>query len=262
MRAYLRRSKPVSDAEDPRDTQIRELQAALKVAQGDVANHTQTISKSEMNMANSLGEIRVLKDKIDGYEQKTASAMEGMEREIVEKNHAREELAQARAEIETLTSRLQEMELEHSISDSGAMLDAAHLTSEEDTPGQAEQIESLEHEVQRWQRHCRVLGEELKSQREKTQKALLEAAQSTPAHSSTDQLSEIRGIGTVLERKLNQLGIRRFQELAEISPEEMKQASVLIPDLKARLRRYDWIDQARNLHMQKYAQGSQATNRR
>jgi len=256
MRYRMEQTRSVPDKEDPRDTKIRELQAALKVARGDIANQTQTISKSGIDSAKAVEQIKVLTDKLEGYEQRAASAIEGMEQETIEKNQLREELAVAKVDIDTLNSRLQELELEQSVSDSGAMLDASQMTSDEkdesDGLGRTSLIQTLDAEAQRWKRHCQVLGDELKTQREKMQQAVNIPAPVAPVHVSSDQLSEIRGIGVVLERKLNQLGIRRFEELADISPEEMKQASVLIPDLKARLRRYEWVDQARSLHSQKY----------
>ena len=56
----------------------------------------------------------------------------------------------------------------------------------------------------------------------------------------------------MLERKLHQLGIYRYRELLNLTTDDLKQASMLIPDLKGRMRRYEWVEQARSLHLDKY----------
>ena len=67
-----------------------------------------------------------------------------------------------------------------------------------------------------------------------------------------DDLQLIRGVGAKLEQKLNMLGIVNFRSLLELTPQNYEHARELIPSLKKRVARDSWLDQARQLHQEKY----------
>lgn len=61
-----------------------------------------------------------------------------------------------------------------------------------------------------------------------------------------DDLKLIKGIGPVLERRLNELGIRTLADLAALSPERVKEIDAAI-DFPGRVERERWIEQAKEL---------------
>ncbi len=62
-----------------------------------------------------------------------------------------------------------------------------------------------------------------------------------------DNLQRIRGIGPVLERTLNELGIYRYEQVAALTTDDIRRLEQRDHSLPGRLRRYDWISQAERL---------------
>lgn len=67
-----------------------------------------------------------------------------------------------------------------------------------------------------------------------------------------DDLTEIHGIGKVLERTLHRLGIYYFRQIAAFGPGELARVNSQLKDFKGRIEHDDWIGQARELHFKKY----------
>lgn len=61
-----------------------------------------------------------------------------------------------------------------------------------------------------------------------------------------DDLTRIKGIGKVIERKLNELGITTFRQLASLSPEDVHRINTVL-DFPGRIEREHWVEQARSL---------------
>ena len=71
------------------------------------------------------------------------------------------------------------------------------------------------------------------------------AAAQAPAEKG-DELTRIKGIGPVLQGKLNKLGIRDFAQIAAWSPADVARISEHL-DFKGRIEREEWIQQARDI---------------
>ncbi|MCS6879244.1 MAG: hypothetical protein NZP72_13215 [Geminicoccaceae bacterium] len=61
-----------------------------------------------------------------------------------------------------------------------------------------------------------------------------------------DDLKLIKGIGPVLERRLNELGIRTFADLAALTPERAKEIDAAI-EFPGRVERERWVEQAKEI---------------
>jgi len=68
-----------------------------------------------------------------------------------------------------------------------------------------------------------------------------------PIHRPRDDLKRIRGIGPVLERLLNDLGIHRLQQIAEFGPDDVERVQAALQDFPDRIERDHWVEQARTL---------------
>ena len=66
-----------------------------------------------------------------------------------------------------------------------------------------------------------------------------------------DNLMMIRGVGPSIEKTLNELGIYRFNQIAEMSEYDIDRIAKKITGFDIRVYREDWIGQARALHEQK-----------
>lgn len=67
-----------------------------------------------------------------------------------------------------------------------------------------------------------------------------------------DDLKLIVGVGPVLERMLQQLGITTYRQIARWSEREIDEIDAKLPEFPGRVRRDGWVTQARELHQSKY----------
>jgi len=66
-----------------------------------------------------------------------------------------------------------------------------------------------------------------------------------------DDLKRISGIGPKLEEILNTNGINSFHQIAEWQDADIQAMDELLPSFKGRVRREDWVEQARRLRDEK-----------
>jgi predicted flap endonuclease-1-like 5' DNA nuclease len=71
-----------------------------------------------------------------------------------------------------------------------------------------------------------------------------------PPTAEHDDLRRIRGIGPTMERLLNEQGIMTFRQLAVLSDDGIEELQRHLPGVTGRIRRGQWIQQARDLHVQ------------
>jgi predicted flap endonuclease-1-like 5' DNA nuclease/uncharacterized membrane protein len=69
----------------------------------------------------------------------------------------------------------------------------------------------------------------------------------SPVEDRPDDLKKIRGIGPVLERRLNTTGVSRFEQIAEMSTQDLMDLAARISIPPAVAQRDNWIQQARSL---------------
>jgi predicted flap endonuclease-1-like 5' DNA nuclease len=63
-----------------------------------------------------------------------------------------------------------------------------------------------------------------------------------------DDLKQIKGIGPAIEKTLNEIGIFRFQQIAEMSEYDIDRVARRLKGFHSRIYREDWIGQARELN--------------
>jgi predicted flap endonuclease-1-like 5' DNA nuclease len=72
------------------------------------------------------------------------------------------------------------------------------------------------------------------------------AAGVLPRPGATDDLKRIRGIGVLIEKKLNSMGITGYETIANWSAADIDRVSQTL-DFKGRIERENWVEQARIL---------------
>ncbi len=71
------------------------------------------------------------------------------------------------------------------------------------------------------------------------------------ADDDTDDLKLIKGVGPAIEKTLNELGIYRFNQIAEMSEYDIDRVAQRLKGFRSRIYREDWVGQARSLQYQK-----------
>ena len=66
-----------------------------------------------------------------------------------------------------------------------------------------------------------------------------------------DDLKKIKGVGPVIEKTLNELGIFLFSQIAEMSEFEIDRVAQRLKGFRSRIYREDWMGQARDLQFRK-----------
>ena len=62
-----------------------------------------------------------------------------------------------------------------------------------------------------------------------------------------DKLQHIKGVGPAIEKTLNEMGIFRFQQIADMSEYDIDRVAKRLKGFRSRIYREDWIGQAREL---------------
>lgn len=81
--------------------------------------------------------------------------------------------------------------------------------------------------------------------------AINAAAELRPNGEYRDNLKLIKGVGPAIEKTLNEMGIARFDQIAEMSEYDIDRIAKRLKGFRSRIYREDWIGQARELHSQK-----------
>lgn len=66
-----------------------------------------------------------------------------------------------------------------------------------------------------------------------------------------DNLRLIKGVGPAIEKTLNELGIFRYHQIAEMTEYDIDRVAQRLKGFRSRIYREDWIGQARDLQLQK-----------
>ena len=76
-----------------------------------------------------------------------------------------------------------------------------------------------------------------------------------------DDLKLIVGVGPVLERMLQQLGVTTYRQIARWTEHDIDEFDAKLPEFPGRIRRDGWVTQARALHASKYGAPPSARDR-
>ena len=99
--------------------------------------------------------------------------------------------------------------------------------------------------------------DDLQSELEDDDAAVVVAESSDPTANDSfngahrDNLKRIKGVGPAIEKTLNEMGIWRFDQIAEMSEYDIDRIAKRLKGFRTRIYREDWIGQARDLHSQK-----------
>lgn len=108
------------------------------------------------------------------------------------------------------------------------------------------------------QRHCVALSD-ARAEAARYRQLVVDLENNAPpplldAPGSPDDLKLIVGIGPVLERMLQQLGVGTYRQIARWSERDIDAFDAKLAEFPGRIRRDAWVTQARELHQSKFGE--------
>lgn len=223
----------VSDQLAIRDTEIAALRERIEAER----------AKTEADR-NQLGLLRIERDELLARIKRIES--EQAPSDIGAEDHAATDvLAELRAEMGDMRERLATRDR--------SVHDLKQKLNESDA-----RVQDLTERLASWNDRVAPLTQKLRQQqtlirryREKLAEPVggepLELGETAPQDEPTDDLKQIRGIGPALERRLHRHGIRRFEQIANLSAEELEDMATKLAIAPNLVQRDKWVEQARAL---------------
>lgn len=210
----------------------------------------------ERELANLRSRLQALQAEQD-KQQRHASELERSLRQAREENAAAPPAPVARpdavdAELESLQRRLNQLQAELDIEK------GSNATLNADLSATAARAEEAEKKLAAAQRDRDTLREELREMEAQFTPAAPEpspiAATSSSIDARADDLTQLKGVGEVIQGKLNDNGVHAFRQIAQWNDADIEHFSQIV-GFGDRIQREDWIGQARRLHQEKYDEG-------
>lgn len=223
---------------DIRDSEI----AMLRGRMDSLSDQLDKEKCKSLSAENELGLLRVECDELAAVNQRLQSEQaEVAEVENMDPTQTgvianlREDLGTMRESLATRDRRIHDLELQIKESES--------------------RVRNLEEKLDSWKQRVKPLTRTLKQQRNLIQEyreARVErlnegTERRDDGQTGADNLKKIRGIGPALERRLHRHGIRRYQQIAELSEQELAEIAKHLAIAPNLAKRDQWIEQARDL---------------
>jgi predicted flap endonuclease-1-like 5' DNA nuclease len=225
--------KETFERRDELQRQIKDIRGNLEVAvtqrdrlQSDIASRVSKADNESASTKDRDDKIFNLSRELENWQDRLPPLIERYQKRNAEAEALEKELAVARERIIALESMLSSDETHVEPVDPEAMTDGLDASNDpvEETSSVAVEID--EAEVQ-------------------------EDVDSLLNGDARDNLKLIKGVGPAIEKTLNEMGILRFNQIAEMSEYDIDRVAHRMKGFRSRIYREDWIGQARDLHDQK-----------
>jgi predicted flap endonuclease-1-like 5' DNA nuclease/predicted nucleic acid-binding Zn-ribbon protein len=225
--------KEAFERRDELQRQIKDIRGNLEVAvtqrdqlQSDIANRVSKADNESASIKDRDDKIFDLSRELENWQDRLPPLIERYQKRNAEAETLEKELADAHERIIALESMLSSDETRVEPVDPEAMTDGLDASNDpvEETSGVAVEIDEAED---------------------------LEDLDSLLNGDARDNLKLIKGVGPAIEKTLNEMGILRFSQIAEMSEYDIDRVAHRMKGFRSRIYREDWIGQARDLHDQK-----------
>lgn len=223
---------------DELQREIKDVRNTLEAAVGE-RDKLQADMQSQGSGADSTDTI--LQEKDDKILKLTRELENWQDRlpPLMERYKIRDEEAEKlEADLEVARARIQELEFPFDPSETLVeTVDAAPVSAAMDASN-----DDVEDSV-----------EEGAAEEELVEESAIEAGVDRELHdhetiNSRDDLQQIKGIGPAIEKTLHEIGIFRFDQIAEMNEYDIDRIAQRLKGFRSRIYREDWIGQARTLH--------------
>ncbi len=251
--------KEAFERRDELQRQIKDIRGNLEAAiaardqlQSDIASRSAEDEATSIAIRRRDEMIEKLTRELHGWQERVPPLVERFRARNEEATRLEEELVEARERIGALESMVGSDSTRVEPVDPEAMrdgLDASNepLEGDDEMPDASEYVEQLaEDEAPEL-----LAAEELESLIESDARDNAPITVDFGARDNRDDLKLIKGVGPAIEKTLNEMGICRFDQLAEMSEYEIDRIAQRLKGFRSRIYREDWVGQARELRDQK-----------
>lgn len=266
-RRHSRHSAQESANLAARDKTISQLQAQLSTAAelGQTKNQALTIELEQLRSQISAdnGQMQSLqaelaqKNTLLADVDSTVSTLKAdLETCSSELQNIRPQLAAKQTELDSLQTKLttcqeRSQSLQSELDTKTETLTEALENAQADLATKADLVINLQHELDTLRTSQSNIANKHEDDDEEVDIEALKA--SLPkAVTEPDNLKKIKGIASVIEGLLNDLGITTFKQITLLNDTQVKQVSKALKTFPDRMYRDHWMEQARELHRQKY----------
>ncbi|MDH3273139.1 MAG: hypothetical protein OEM64_00680 [Gammaproteobacteria bacterium] len=234
--------KETFERRDELQRQIKDIRGNLEVAvtqrdrlQRDIANRVAKADNESAAIKDRDDKIFDLSRELENWQNRLPPLIERYQRRNEEAESLEAELGVARERIEALESMVGSDQTRVEPVDPEAMQDGLDASNDPIEETSSVAVELSESELQ---------AEDSTDQSYEDVDNLLNG-------NARDNLKLIKGVGPAIEKTLNEMGILRFNQIAEMSEYDIDRVAHRMKGFRSRIYREDWIGQARDLHDQK-----------
>ncbi len=222
-RQAMKRAKDLSEAMQEAYERRNNMRRKLKAIRNNLETAVSERDELKMNIANQDNSGSAAKDKDDKIFQLSRELDDWQKRlpPLIERYRVRDQEAQ-RLEMELAEARARILQLE------------------ENNGGSTSRVEPV--------LHPEILTDGHDASNDTIDNEQLDATDTNKSGSnSCDPLQQIKGIGPAIEKTLNDMGIYRFHQIANMSEVDIDRVAERLKGFHSRIYREDWIGQAREL---------------
>ena len=230
---------------------IDERTAQFATQQQEAGALKDRIAALHADLGNREQHVRGLEAELDSLRQKIWQ----LEAEVSRRDERLAAAAQTLSTCEIDLSSLSKTSTERTQELSGVLNQLRERVSELAPAVQSREAEiaRLLGQIAEWEKRYADLDRRMQScETDLTSRQKAPANLLTSRPDQVDDLKEVRGIGPVLERVLNRLGIYLFRQIAAFTPADVAWVASNLPEFPGRIIWERWIDQAQDLHIRKY----------
>jgi predicted flap endonuclease-1-like 5' DNA nuclease len=185
--------------------------------------------------------IAMLTRELEGWQERVPPLVERFRTRNAEAEQLEQDLAAARDQIEALEAMVGSDQTRVEPVDPEALGETLDASNDPDDE-KADPVEDFEYIA------------ELEEVTELEEVEFVEEIEGVDESNQRDNLKKIKGVGPAIEKTLNEMGIVRFQQIADMSEYDIDRVAQRLKGFRSRIYREDWIGQARD-HLQQKLSG-------
>jgi len=237
--------KEAFERRDELQRQIKDIRSNLEATveeRDQLQNEMESLGDSGENAADLLQDrdemIARLSKELEGWQERVPPLVERFRVRNEEAKQLEQELAEARDQITALEDMVGSDQTRVEPVDPEALGETLDASNDPDDE-KADPAEDFEYVA------------EVESVAEVDDESFVEDDDDIDESHQRDNLKKIKGVGPAIEKTLNEMGIVRFQQIADMSEYDIDRVAQRLKGFRSRIYREDWIGQARDYLDQK-----------
>ena len=235
--------KEAFERRDELQRQIKDIRSNLEstVEERDQLQSEMQNRGTEKNTSISTLQIReqqidTLTRQLEGWQERVPPLVERFKIRNAEAQQLEQDLAAARDQIEALEGMVGSDQTRVEPVDPEALGETLDASNDPDNE-KADPAEDFEYIAE---------VEEVEKVAELEDVEFIEELNGFDEADQRDNLKKIKGVGPAIEKTLNEMGILRFQQIADMSEYDIDRVAQRLKGFRSRIYREDWIGQARD----------------